>query len=232
MRPGPLVIIVPVLRRPHRVEPLIRSIKAATAAEHRIAFVASPGDEAELYALELAGQTALVIEGNYAEKINAAIEASDEPLIFTGADDLAFHPGWLEAALERAPETGAEVIGTQDRCNPRVIAGLHATHFLVSRSYVEEHGTIDQPGKLLHEGYPHEFVDDELLETAQARGLYAFADRSVVEHLHPLAGKAPIDELYAAAPVRLKAGRRIYRRRRHLWQALADEADRRDPHPQ
>ena len=49
------------------------------------------------------------------------------------------------------------------------------------------------------------------------RNAYAFAPDSVVEHLHPQVGKAPMDDLYAAQQTRMRAGYRIYRRRRHLW---------------
>jgi hypothetical protein len=220
MRRDPLALLIPVLRRPHRVEPVIASIEAATPPPFRILFIASPGDEAEHDALKAAGALFMEVEGNYATKINAAIQATDEPLIFTGADDLDFRPGWLEAALEVMAKTGAMVIGTQDLCNPRVIAGAHATHFLVRRAYVEEHGTLDGPGELLHEGYEHEYVDDELIGTARARGLYAFAGRSVVKHLHPLGGY-PTDELYEGAAGRMRRSRGLYRKRRRLWQALA-----------
>ena len=218
MRRRPLVVLVPVLARPHRVAPLLASLERATPEPHRCLFLPTPGDNPELEALRLAGAQFQEYAGNYAAKINAGIEATDEPLIFTGADDLAFHAGWLEAALEVMDETGAGVVGTQDRCNPRVIAGLHATHFLVAREYVERHGTIDEPGKLLHEGYAHEYVDDELIGTARARGQYAFAAEAVVEHLHPLVKKAPVDATYRLGRSRSGEGRALFRRRRRLWQ--------------
>jgi hypothetical protein len=46
------------------------------------------------------------------------------------------------------------------------MAGRHSTHSLVTRDYVERFGTIDEAGVVLHEGYPHEFVDDEFVQTA------------------------------------------------------------------
>ena len=125
-------------------------------------------------------------------------------------------PGWLSAALARlAPGIG--VVGTNDLGSPRVMAGEHATHSLVTRSYADEFGTIDEPGKVLHEGYVHEFVDDELVATARFRSAWAFAVDSHVEHLHPCWGKAPMDRLYAGQSERIRAGRKLYDRRRHLW---------------
>jgi hypothetical protein len=112
----------------------------------------------------------------------------------------------------------AEVVGTQDLCNPRVIEGEHATHFLVSRYYYEAWGTLDERPAIFHEGYPHEYVDDELIGTAKMRDAYAFADDSIVEHLHPLVGKAPSDALYEASASRMKQGRALFIKRRKLWQ--------------
>lgn len=217
MSSGRLVVLVPVLGRPHRVEPLLASIAAATSVSYRVVFIASIGDQAEIAAIDRAGAPMIEMEGNYAEKINAGIEATDEPLLFIGADDLEFHPGWFEDAETRIA-AGYRVVGTQDLCNPRVIAGEHATHFLVARSYVDEYGTIDEPGKLLHEGYRHEYTDDELIGTAKLRGEWAFADESIVEHLHPLVGKAPIDDLYAGISERMRRDRSLARRRRRLWE--------------
>jgi len=88
---------------------------------------------------------------------------------------------------------------------------------MIRRRYADDLGTIDEPGKILHEGYPHEYVDDELVETAKARDAWTFAAGSVVEHLHPSWGKAPRDALYNAQRRRMEDGRRVYLRRRKLW---------------
>jgi hypothetical protein len=212
---GDLVILVPVLRRPHRVRPLLDSIRATTP-DARVLFITDPGDHAEHAAIAAAHGELLAAGGRYSEKINAGIAATTEPLIFLGADDLEFHPGWLDAATALLTE-GVGLVGTQDLCNGRVLRGEHATHFLMARWYAEL-GTIDgQPGPLCVE-YPHEMVDDELVATARRRSAWAFANDSVVEHLHPMAGKAPMDDLYAGQHARMRAGRRIFQRRRALWE--------------
>lgn len=215
-----LAVLIPVLRRPHRVSSVLSSALAATPSA-RVLFVASPGDDAEQDAVRAAGADLLVIPqspgpGDFARKINAGYRHTSEPLLFVGADDLDFHPGWFEAA-RRQLRSGVGVVGTNDLGNARVMRGEHATHFLVTRAYIDAHGTIDEPDKVLHEGYPHEFVDDEMVATAKHRGAWAFAHDSVVEHLHPLWGKAPTDELYDAHDQRMKAGRRVYQRRCRLW---------------
>jgi glycosyltransferase involved in cell wall biosynthesis len=212
-----LVVIVPVLGRPHRVEPLLASISSATPAPHRVVFIADPGDEEQIAAVMRAGAGLIVHGGSYAAKINAGIRCTSEPLIFTGADDLAFRPGWLVAA--RALMVGpVQVVGVNDLGTRRVREGRHATHFLVDRRYLAL-GTIDEPdsGKLMHEGYPHEWTDDELVATARARGAIAFATDAVVEHLHPSFGRAPEDATYRIGRATREAGRALFRSREALW---------------
>lgn len=216
---APVAILVPMLGRPHRVEPLLTTI-VATAPDARTLFLVSPGDHDVHRAIDAAGAERLTVDGpypgDYARKINAGYRATREPLLFLAADDLAFHPQWFEQATSRLGP-GIGVVGTNDLGSPRVITGQHATHSLVTRAYADEFGTIDQPGAILHEGYPHEFVDDELVETAKHRGAWAFARFSHVEHLHPAWGKAPVDKLYLGQRRRMDKGRRIYQERRHLW---------------
>lgn len=222
-----VAVIVPVLRRPHRVAPFLSSLSAATPERHRIDFVATGGDSAMIAEiLRLAEDDPTIAlhvlapntVGDYAKKINHAYRTSSSPFLFLAADDLDFHPGWLSAALAPFADPAIGVVGTQDLApTDRARAGEHSTHCMIRRSYADEFGTIDEPGKILHEGYPHEYVDDELVETAKARGAWTFAGDSVVEHLHPSWGKAERDALYNGQRRRMEAGRGVYVRRRRLW---------------
>lgn len=224
-----VLIIIPVVERPHRAAPVVDSIRRATPeGAYRILFVGNPGDEPEHEAVRATGEQLIVIDrrrqrGDYQRKINTAHRCSTEPLLFLGADDLDFRPGWFEA-VQRVLDTGARVVGTNDLGNPRVIRGEHATHCVVTRRYVDEFGTIDRRGYVLHEEYDHEFCDDELVGTAKKRGVWAFAEDAVVEHLHPHwshpdgTPKAETDHLYAAQQQRMRRSRQVYNVRRHLWE--------------
>lgn len=217
------LVAIPVLGRPHRIVPLLASLTAATPEPHRVLFVCSPSDQVMIDACRASGRDVHVMaqdwrEGDYARKINTALTVSDEPFILTGADDLHFHPGWLRAGLRRFDDPKVGVVGTNDLGSRRVMAGEHATHFLVRRTYALEQGTIDEPGKIFHEGYWHEFVDDEVVGTARHRDAWAMALDSHVEHLHPDWGKAPTDPMYARSGRRQQAGYRLFARRQHLWQ--------------
>lgn len=223
MKKPRILIAIPVLRRPHRAAPVVESIRRATPeGAARILFVGTTGDSAEHDACRATGAELLVLPGehqpgDYARKINAAYLASDEPLLFLGADDIDFRPGWLAEAERVRAETGAGVIGTNDLGNPRVIRGDHATHCVVARDYVDHFGTVDEPRKVMHEGYVHEFADDEMIGTAKSRRQWAFAADSIVEHLHPSWGKAPTDPLYDAQQARMRASRALYLSRMGMW---------------
>lgn len=232
--PAPLdtVVVVPVLRRPHRVGPFLESLADHTPEPHRVVFVATAGDAAMLAAvLEHAEADPLIsLEvlapnrvGDYAKKCNHAYRVTVAPFLFLAADDLDFRDGWLSAALELMVDPAVGVVGTQDLApTDRSRTGAHSTHCLVRRSYVDRFGTLDEagrdnPGQVLFEGYPHEYVDDELVGTAKRRGAWRFAEASVVEHLHPSWGKAPADALYRQQRRRMDEGRRLFARRRELW---------------
>lgn len=212
-----LAILVPMLGRAHRVEPLLASIEAATPGA-RVLFLVSPEDLEVHDAIDRNAGERLTVPwrpvGDMARKVNEGVKATTEPLLFTGADDIHFHPGWFEAATAMLDDT-AGVIGTWDKCNRRT-KWNHSTHSLVTRGYANL-GTIDgQPG-IYFEGYVHEFVDDEMVGTALKRKAYRHARKAVVEHLHPMADKAPVDELYAAQGERMAASRELYNQRRLLW---------------
>lgn len=132
----------------------------------------------------------------YLETSSAVVDAPPSWLFITG-DDVSFHPGWLDHAQHTAKATGAEVVGTNDLGNPRVTSGEHATHLMISRAYIEKQGASwDEPGVVCHEGYRHWYVDDEIVTAAKQRGVWASSLGSIVEHMHPLFGKADDDEVY------------------------------------
>jgi len=166
---------------------------------------------------------------DWARKINDGLAHVTQPYVLLGADDLRFHPGWDIAVLEEAVRSNAGVIGTNDLANPTVMAGKHSTHPLVRMDYIEEHGTIDERGKVLHEGYHHQWVDAELCETAKARGQWAFAFDSHVEHMHPFYKGVSMDATYEKGQSTTTQDYRHFLRRRRLWMRDLRKQQRRNP---
>lgn len=202
-----VAVIVPVLGRPEHAEPFMRSLRASTGLATAYAVVERDDLEAA-EAWRTAGAELLwgddeFIDGaghaahTFAEKCNLAYRQTLEPWLLLVGSDVKFHPGWLDHALHVADTLGGSVIGTNDLGNPRVMAGDHAVHPLVRRSYVDEVGASwDGPKVVAHEGYRHWFVDDELVTAAKQRGVWQMALGSVVEHLHPIFGKGEQDDVY------------------------------------
>lgn len=211
-------MLVPMLGRAHTM-PTVRGSLLDSTDRARIVWLVTHGD-VDVLAGALDDEQVVTFpprpRGDYAVKINLGAAATTEPLIFTGGCDLKFHPGWLDACQPHL-NGGAGVVGTNDLGNPLTATGALSTHSLVARWYIDNHGTIDEPGKVLHDGYWHEYVDNELVATAKARGLYAHAADAIVEHLHPSWGKADTDPMYRQAHRRMTYGRRLFTRRRRLW---------------
>jgi hypothetical protein len=156
--------------------------------------------------------------GDWARKINYGLTLTDEPFILCAADDLVFHPGWDKPLLQYLDHVG--VVGTNDMANPLVKRGSHSTHPAVARWYVREYGTCDEPDKAVHEGYWHNWCDNELVETAKARGMWQFCADSRVEHQHWVWGTAPKDATYERGSEHHRADAQLFRRRRALWRNL------------
>jgi hypothetical protein len=213
--------LVPVMRRPQNAGPFMESLRASTGLATCYA-VADRADEETIAAWNAAGAHVLTYEpssvnrdhGTFAEKINHGYTLTGEPWLFVVGDDVRFHPGWLDHAQHAHAMTGMSVIGTNDIGNPRVVRGEHATHLLIRRSYVDEHGASwDGPKVVCHEGYRHWYVDDEIVTAAKQRGEFMPALASIVEHLHPIWGKADNDDVYRLGQVHADADGKLFKRR-------------------
>jgi len=214
-----LAIIVPMLGREWTVESILASAKEATPGAN-VVFVCTYGDSEVLKAVRDSNANNILVPprkiGDYAHKINVGYKQTTEPLIFTGACDINFHPGWFELATELL-QGNIGVVGTNDLGLDRSMNGQHSTHSLVTRKYADQHGTIDEPGKILHEGYVHEYSDDELVQTAKLRGMWAWSQRSIVEHMHPAWGKGVWDDSYNRWTSRMEASEALFKERSKMW---------------
>ncbi len=206
-------VIVPVMRRPQNAAPFMASLRASTGMATVYA-MAHTDDVETIDAWTAAGAQVITDDvTTFAQKCNLGYRKTGEPWLFLVGDDVRFHPGWLDRA-QRAGGSGYGVVGTNDLSNPRVTSGEHATHLLVRREYVDRvGGGWDGPGVVAHEGYRHWFVDDEVVAAAKARGMWAMALDSVVEHLHPMWGKADNDDVYELGQSFSAADRKVFEAR-------------------
>jgi len=213
-----LDILVPVLGRPANVEPLLESL-SVTVTPHRVLFLCSPGDTAQIDACRASGHQTEVVswpagKADFSRKINWGFSITDSPWIFQAADDVRFSPGWDTQALRMAQARHKDVIGTNDLHNAQVKRGIHATHVLFSRKYIEEQGgTMDGTGTVFCELYDHQYVDMEFCMTAKKRGAWAYCKTSVVEHLHPHWKLARMDSTYEKATRNTRHDYRLFCKR-------------------
>jgi len=213
-----LDILIPVLGRPHNVEPLLESL-SVTVTPHRVLFLCSPGDKEQIAACRASGRDTEVVgwpagRGDFAKKINWGFSMTEGDWCFQAADDVRFSPGWDTKALALAQARKKDVIGTNDLHNAQVRRGIHATHVFFSRAYIEEQGgTHDGSGRVFCEEYDHQYVDMEFCMTAKRRGVWAYCKASIVEHLHPHWKLAPSDTTYVKAMRNTGQDYRLYCRR-------------------
>lgn len=218
-------ILIPTYDRADRMERVAANVREATTVEHRLTFALEDNDTPSIEIAERNGFNYTVNERarNYSGAINTAYKRSDASFFFAAADDLKFHPGWAEAALAKMTDW-VLVVGTADLLNPYVTAGMHATHYLINRVYLDEiGGVVDEgPSSFLNEAYTHNYTDTEFIGTAKARARFQPCFDSVVEHLHALSGRgaapdATTEKSYAHA----HQDSALYDSRRHLWQDLS-----------
>ena len=216
----PVSVLIPTVGRAHRI-PIITANVLESSDHANVYFICERDDEQSIKTVVQTVGANLIVNRrtrNYAGAINTGVAETDEPYLFTGADDLNFHVGWFETAVALMDKK-IQVVGTNDLGNSEVLAGQHSTHSLVARNYATQ-GVVDQLGVMLHEGYHHNWCDTEFIRTAMARGRFLPCLEAKVEHLHYVWGKAPMDDGYSKSFSREPQDRALFREREQLWTLL------------
>lgn len=220
----PVDVIVPTLGRPASLAPLLDSLEECTPAGcARIQWVVDIDDHESQAAASTprmcVATDLLERSGTYPEKINAGARATEAPLILPTADDVVFKPGWYEEALALFTDD-VDVVGTND-LTPSTRGRNHATMPIVRRSYVEDPGAAwAETGTVFHEGYHHSYVETELCQLADLRGVWAFAELSMIEHRHHAWGTRQVDDTDRKGNMQhIDRDRDLFRDRKALWTA-------------
>ena len=220
-----IAVIVPVIERPWAAEPFMESWRATTKGHSRVHPVLNQygdWDTYEAWVKALSKAKALEYppivhsKTTYAHKVNHAYWATHEPYLLLVGDDVQFHPGWESAALRVAQDY--PVVSTND--GHRDDLHLLAIHPMFSRKYLDEQGaTVDGPGTLAHEGYHHNYVDQEWSYVARKRGVLGYAPDCLIEHLHPLWGKGEEDHIYELGAAKADEDKALCVERIESWEA-------------
>lgn len=133
----------------------------------------------------------------------AAVSRAD--VLVLGADDLWFGHGWLGETLDRLADfpDGEGLVGFNDLARD---GNELATHWAVSRTFARKR----LGGALYPPCYQHYCGDNEMTARAKAAGRFKWAQFALVEHRHPLFGKAEVDGLYVEKAPMLDADRHLF----------------------
>lgn len=188
-----LAVVVPTKGRQTALAPLAANIDV-TAEDVDVLFVLDPDDQESWDAVDDLDCLAMEFDGGYPQKANAGFKATKSELVLIAGDDVIFHDGWYEAALEAFEPGWVGVVAANDM-SP--MAGVNATFPIVRRAYIEKiGGAWGELGTVYHDGYLHNFCDTELWGLALHRNVGRYAPECRVEHLHPAWGKAEVDDTY------------------------------------
>lgn len=188
-----LAVLTPTRGRPAQFAELAQAIHATAALDVvLIGYVDDDDPDLEAY-LELAGGHVFIADGprqSLSGWTNAAARAAVHAapyLASLGDDHLPRTAGWdqrLIAAIEAF--AGPGMAYGNDLYQGRNLP----TAWVVSAEVVRELGWMMLPT------CEHMYVDTAVLALGEAAGRIAYVPDVVIEHRHPLAGKAPWDDSY------------------------------------
>jgi hypothetical protein len=213
-----LAIIVPVMKRPQNAHPFMASLRMSMSEPRTVYAICDSGDDPTLGAWAGEGAVTLLCPNGSTFPIKAqyGYEQTRSEWIMLVGDDVRFARGWWTEVMKVAcfnPE--AQLIATNDMHNPFVTAGVHATHPVIKRSWVDESGASwDGPGHIVHTGYNHAYCDDEWSMKAKMEGVFAPALEARVDHLHPTWQQGPWDDVYALGIDQYGQDGQLYEERR------------------
>jgi len=197
-------VVIPTRGRAAVLAKLVENLHETAGEQAQPMFVVDPDDNLTWEALETCWHEyegwvqALEFKGGYPQKANAGAKASGAlsgaEFVLVGGDDVVFHDGWLDCALDVFRDPRLMVVAPNDM-SP--LAGDNATFPIIRRDYIADPGASwDGPGTLYHPGYVHNFSDTELWTLALKRGVGRYVPECRIEHMHPSWGKAEVDETY------------------------------------
>lgn len=202
-------LFIPSLNRPHNLAKVLPRAKRTGAAVYCV--VDEDDIESQRVCADLEVRYWTDRAGWFCQRIQFLFDNTDEEWFFTGSDDVVY-PADMFDGMFQAADPSWKVISPNDGHN------ANGTNYLIERSYVQEHGGhYGTPGLVYHQGYRHNWSDDELAEVAASRGVFGRTMGVLVESQHPVWGNAPDDATYQRARAKWADDEALFRRRCHLW---------------
>lgn len=196
-QPGRLAVVIPTRSRPAQVRSLLDAIFLTTTTDPLV-ILAADSDDPELAAYKLIAEqrtnTLLAIVADlpsgHVKAINVGAAAALHNGCFAVAklddDHMPLTHGWDAAYLTSLRELGTGVVYANDLLQGEKLP----TAVALTTDIVRELGYMGPPS------LRHLFVDNFWRDLGEAAGCLRYLPSVVVEHRHPLAGKAPMDDGY------------------------------------
>jgi len=203
-------VLFPTTGRPERAEQCLRQLLATTDG-HDIEVIAAVDRDPQTARRIATLVDVLLYATDYRGCSKAwndcLAEANGDPVVFA-ADDLEWHEGWLDHALETLAEfpDGWGLVGFNDGHWSAELS----THYLMSRRFIVE----VLGGVVAWDWYRHSFNDLEVNDRAKAAGRYAWCENARVTHHHWLFGDRDKDATDTRTLGDHAEAERVYKERR------------------
>lgn len=225
-----LTIIVPTRSRPSSVERVVAAWEATGAFDEgaELLFVVDEDDPEYLAYCEALGSstgasvgwTSLPVWMPLVPKLNEAALGvlADEPDLFAigfaGDDHLPRTPGWVKRYLVNLTINETGIVSCPD--------GYRTDDLPTQWAMTSD--IVHALGRMVPAPVEHLYCDDAIRQLGEAADCYTYLPDLLIEHMHPVARKAPSDAQYERVNSRTqyRGDRRAY----HLWreQQLAADA--------
>jgi hypothetical protein len=213
-----LGIYIPTYGRADKLASVADNIKRATNSAYKIYWGVEKFDQPTIDALSKIQGKIIFNTGRpcYSDALQSIYESTKEKIFFWANDDFFFIKDWDVKPLELLKNESICVLGVHDG-NPNT---RYFSMSFIRRKYIEEQsGVIDMPNRVLYP-YHHNYVDDELSETAIRRGVWSFCDKPCILHQHhsfTWLGDFKHDDTYKKNDAKVNEDRQMFEQRRHLW---------------
>jgi len=186
-----LAIIVPTRGRPHNIEDLIFSLNETNTSEGSDLWLVLDDDDPELdHYLELGKALIFPREGKgMAKPLNkAAMHLLDDyrHFAFLGDDHRPRTDKWDEFLIKELDLLGTGLVYGNDLLQAEALPTAVAMTSNIIRGL----------GGMVPPGLAHLYLDNFWLQLGKDLGAISYLGHVIIEHLHPVAGKAEWDEGY------------------------------------
>jgi hypothetical protein len=231
MIPEPLLVIVPTRSRPEAIARIVRAWDDTGAWQSATLSFLVDGDdprceeyEAEFEAIKTPTLMSLHVLPHWqplVPKLNdwASMVAwhSYRNLAFMGDDHIPRSPGWAADMVIALDVMGTGIVYPDDGYQHENLASCWAMTVDIVRAL----------GRMVPAPVEHLYCDNSIMDLGRAIGRLKYLPEVLVEHMHPVAGKAEQDEQYERVNGRRQyaTDRRLYKAWRAAPSGLAADAD-------